>query len=87
MPATPSIAQRPWITSEYASHCGLTNPPAPSGSDMPSGVEAEVARERAVEVRHVLVGDAHEVEVVLGARLRLGDRLGGLLGGGRFLTL
>ena len=37
MPATPSIAQRPWITSEYASHWGFTKPPAPSGSDMPSG--------------------------------------------------
>ena len=52
--ATPSMAQRPWITSNYASHWGLTNPPAPSGSDMPE-VEAEVAGEAAVQVGHVLV--------------------------------
>ena len=37
MPAAPSMAHRPWMTSEYASHLGLTKPPAPSGSESPSG--------------------------------------------------
>ena len=46
------------------------------------GVEAEVAGEGAVEVRHVLVGDAHHVEVILLALL-LDDSLGSLLGGPR----
>ncbi|CAL6441213.1 unnamed protein product [Bathycoccus prasinos] len=36
-PATPSIAHLPWITSAYANHPGLMKPPAPSGSDKPSG--------------------------------------------------
>ena len=45
------------------------------------GIEAEVTGEGTVEVGHVLVGDAHEVEVILLALL-LDDSLGSLLLGG-----